>query len=555
MARLGLGKFDDAWKNLASLAERFPGSKALIPTRLRLAEAALTAHQVERAAEQFRLVARPQTVADKLVPPSAGKPRDVTDPWLRARALVGLGKALVELGKPSDASASFAEALELAPTGPLAPEIALAHGRALEASQQNDAALKAYALVSERFAKSDQAPQARLDHARLLGKAGRHEQAAGGFERLTLDPAACTALEAAGTTLDALLAEWGWSLIDAGKPAQADQVFARLLKAYPASPFAADARFNLAESANLARDYAEVVRLLDPLASASNPVSPKSAGNLAVRPNTGNPIKGNPDAAADSVRRLLPAVLYRLGRTRVELKDWSAARIALDRLLAEFPDSPYRRDAMFLRAEALLQGGDAAAALAGCTAILKEPPASTDPKGWIPAVRLKQIQCWIALKQWKPALEAAKELKTSLTADAPAIPELDFATGQSLLGLARFAEARGAFQSVIDRRGKTALAAQALVMHGEAHFHQDHLHEALRDFLQVDILYNVPRWQASALLEAGKVYERLDQWADAAETYERLLTRFPDEPVAALARLRRAAASSRAAPTLSPKKS
>ena len=65
-------------------------------------------------------------------------------------------------------------------------------------------------------------------------------------------------------------------------------------------------------------------------------------------------------------------------------------------------------------------------------------------------------------------------------------------------------------------------------MRGETYFHQDQFHEALRDFLKVDILHDAPRWQAAALLEAGKVYERLDQWADAAETYERLLTKFPN---------------------------
>ena len=36
----------------------------------------------------------------------------------------------------------------------------------------------------------------------------------------------------------------GWSLVDASRPAEADRVFARLLKDHPASPHAADARFN-----------------------------------------------------------------------------------------------------------------------------------------------------------------------------------------------------------------------------------------------------------------------------------------------------------------------
>src|SRR5262249_46568468 len=55
VAQLGVGRVDDAWKTLATLGERFPRSKALPPARLRLAEAALGAHQADRAAEQFRL--------------------------------------------------------------------------------------------------------------------------------------------------------------------------------------------------------------------------------------------------------------------------------------------------------------------------------------------------------------------------------------------------------------------------------------------------------------------------------------------------------------------
>ena len=92
-------------------------------------------------------------------------------------------------------------------------------------------------------------------------------------------------------------------------------------------------------------------------------------------------------------------------------------------------------------------------------------------------------------------------------------------------------------------------------MHGEAYFHQEKLHEALRDFLKVDILYKAPRWQAAALLEAGKVYERLDQWADAAETYGSLVSRFPKEAPASEASRRQAAAGGRAAVNGSARKS
>ena len=240
-------------------------------------------------------------------------------------------------------------------------------------------------------------------------------------------------------------------------------------------------------------------------------------------------------------------MLYRLGRTQVELKDWAAAVVTLDRLLADFPDNPYRREARYLRAESALRNGDAGAAEKGFAALLAEPPAATDPKGMVPAVRLKRIQCWIALKRWKDALEGAQAEKGTLAAGDPTLAELDYVTGQALLGLGRLEEARAAFQAVIDVRKEGELAAQAQLMRGETYFHQDQFHEALRDFLKVDILHDSPRWQAAALLEAGKVYERLDQWADAAETYERLLSKFPTEPSAAEARQRLDAASRRSA--------
>ena len=123
-------------------------------------------------------------------------------------------------------------------------------------------------------------------------------------------------------------------------------MFSRLLKEYPESPHAADARFNLAESANLARNYAEVVRLLLPV-SARRPVQP-SAKPAAENPQSAKLARAR---TADPIDRLLPAVLYRLGRTQVELNDLPAAAATLDRLLAEFAGQPVPPRGTILRAE------------------------------------------------------------------------------------------------------------------------------------------------------------------------------------------------------------
>ena len=267
VAYVGLGRLDDASKTVLELAERFPPTKLLGPTRLRLAEAELTAHRADRACEQFRIVAGlyPSNGEHSAVS-TAEKPNDSTEQALRIRALAGLGKSLWDLGKPAEAATAFAALLARAPNDTGASEVALAHGRALEASEQVDAAEKAYSFVIERFANSVQAHQASLAHARLLARKGRHIEAAHEFEHIVAEPQARDSLKKAGVTPDILLAEWGWALLDSAKHEDADRVFSRLLKEYPDSPRSADARFNLAESANLARNYSEVVRLLLPLA-------------------------------------------------------------------------------------------------------------------------------------------------------------------------------------------------------------------------------------------------------------------------------------------------
>jgi TolA-binding protein len=500
-ARLGLGRPDDALKTLNVLTERFPKSKAIAPTRLRLAEAELAAHHAEQAVALFRLVAE-----------------DTIAPALRIRALAGLGRALAEQGKPADAASTFATLFKLAPDDRLAPEIALAQARALEASDQTASALEVYTSILKRFPNSNQASQAGLSLGRSLTKAGRHPEARRVFEDLISDQSARNRLERSGTSVDMLLAEWGWALVDAEKAVEADQVFTRLLKEYPNSPHAGAARFNLAESANLARNYAEVVRLLTPLAESK---------------------------PTEQTRQLLSAVLYRLGRTQVELKDWTGASATLDRLFTEFPNNPYRREAKYLRAESALRRGDATAAESAFSTLLAEPPSPTDPKGLIASLRVRQIECWVALKRWKSVIEGVKSLRATLAANDRAIVELDFAEGQALFGLGQLEDARRAFQAVVDARSGGDLAAHAQYLRGETYFHQDRFHDALREFLKVDILHNAPHWQAVALLEAGKVYERLDQWTDAAETYDRLCTKFSMDSIAGQARTRLEAAKRR----------
>ena len=59
------------------------------------------------------------------------------------------------------------------------------------------------------------------------------------------------------------------------------------------------------------------------------------------------------------------------------------------------------------------------------------------------------------------------------------------------------------------------------------------VNEALLAYLQVDIQYKFPEWQAPALFQAGMCHEALKEWKQALKTYQDFLKRFPEHELAA----------------------
>ncbi|AMV37577.1 tetratricopeptide repeat protein [Planctomyces sp. SH-PL62] len=500
-AYLGLDRRDDAVAAIGRLSERFPRSLALPPARLRVAEALAKAGELPKAVEQFR----------PLVESAESVPAD-----LKERAELGLARAQAKQGDAEAATKTFDAILAKTTDEARAAALGLERAGVLETTGKPDEAIAAYEAVEARAPKLDAALHAALARARLLAK-DHPQQAADLLGKLLEGEEARARLKAIGQPIDALIADRGWDLIDAGKIDEADEAFAELLRDFPDGPYGADARFNLAESANERKDFAEVVRLLAPLLEPGSPDAPRLP------------------------ERLAPDVLYRLGRTRIERGEWAEAAATLDRLIAEAPASPRIREARFLRAEAALRQDQFEAAEKALAELIAAPASPDDPPDLVRLARERRVQCLLGLKRWQDALDEADALKGTIAEPAAKDP-VEFARGRALLGLGRLDDARAAFQAVIDSRKSGDLAAQAQLMRGEAYFHEEQFLQALREFLQVDILYNnAPRRQAAALLEAGKVYERLARWSEAAETYERLTIRFPEDPCAAEAGKRREA--------------
>jgi cellulose synthase operon protein C len=476
-AQSELNRPDDADATLARLADGFPKSPTLPATRIRLAEAALAAKKYDRSAELFRQAS------------------ESDDPAQKARARSGLGWSLLRNNQPVEAAEAFGALLDASPDDPLAPEAALARAYALGQAKQPEAAVAAYAFAVEKYPRSPQAGPAALALARLQNETRKPDEAAKAFALVVKDYASTS-----GEPLDSVLSEWGWTLIDAGKAAEADAAFGRLLKEFPDSPRAADARYNLAISAFASKDFDRVLDLLKPLVLEGSTARPQIA-----RP-----------------------ALNLYGRTQAERLDWSGAAASFDRLIAEDTEGTYRREARFWKAEVAFKSGDAKLAEPEFAALASEPPLETDFKGLASTARARRIQCLAQLGRWEDTIAAADVFKTTDPAD-PFAPEVDYARGRASQGLARFDEAREAFDHVIAARRGSELAARAQLMRGESYFHQRQYKDALREYYRVIIQYNAPEWQAVALLEAGKVHEKLDQWKEAVESYEKLRTQFPKD--------------------------
>ena len=485
VGRWRLGLEDEAKADLDRLERDQPGAKPLAWARSSLGGLLLDKKDYDRAITMLRPVA------------------EAEGSEYRPRALLDYGWALLSGGRPAEAATAFETFSKIAPSDPKLAEADRARGLALDAAGKPDEAISSLESAVRRDPKGPEAAPSALARCRLLVKVKRFDDAASAFDRFLQDhPSGSPDVPA-----DAILADWGTALLDAGKPADADAVFRRLLDSFKTGPAVALARVQLAESAHEARDPEKVIEFLTPVVADGSDAPPA----------------------------LVESALFRLGRTSADRADWPSADRAFSRLVADFPAGPYRVESRFWKAESAFRGGEADAPGAKLaeslfSSFLDDFSDAKDAAPLVLTARLRRIQCIALLGRWDDVLAAADSLRPDLPAADPRLADLDFAVGRALQSKARFELARASFQSVISSRPGSDLAARAQLMRGETYFHERNYPEARREFFKVVTLYRASRWQALALLEAGKVYEQLGEWPDAAKIYEEFRTKFPTDP-------------------------
>lgn len=466
LALLRLERPSDAVACLDALLERFPRSPHALQARFERGQALLAMNKLDDARAEFDRVLA-DGGADSRFAPYANQ-------HLAAIALAqrDFPAAAERYRLVADAPADAA----------VAADAWLRRGEALLAAEQFADAESALRECLRLAGKTGKTPQAR---ARLVVAVARQDRCADALKEVA-------ALERDGlarldpTLRRAVRQEQAWCLRKLDKPAEAAEVYRRLLRDAGNAGDPAVA-LELAELEAAAGRHAEAAQWLRPLLAGA--------------------------AADDLPRELRDAALYRLGVCEFALGRYADAAAALDKLLLTSADGPFAASAGYFCGEAHFQLGAHDKAAERFRRVVESLPA--DPACGPSLLRLGEALA--ALQHW-PRSEKAFADYLDRFPSTEQWPQARFGVGWARENQQRYDEAIEAYRDVTARhKGPTAARAQFQI--GECLFARQRYDDAVRELLKVDILYAYPEWSAAALYEAGRCFEALNKPVEARTQY------------------------------------
>ncbi len=480
-----LGQFDGVLEELQQLADT---ADVRIPAALAAADAFYDREAYEPAATLYGIVVAAEGV----------------DEQDRAYALAGRAWARFYAGRIDEALSDADEFLKRYADHKLAAEMLLLTGFAHKQAGAIDKALAAFDRLVRRYADSDLVVDALLARARLLVQADRSAEALAAYaDALAIlrsgqqSSRAGRSKEDSDRDLAGVLGEYAWALWKAGKVDEAIAHYRELIQRFPDAPGTAKAELNLAQL------------LLD----RNDPVARQEAVALATKHLS----------AGDSELRAEASFL--LARAAFAEADWSQVEKHCRNYLEIAADGPRAAQVYYMLVEALYEqqkGNELGDTLQRALAVTNQDAP------WRGRLLLRRAQWLIGQRRWQEAIEALRPLLGDPSNSLR--PVAEYYRGRALYEQGKLNEALAAFKEALAAED-AELAARAQFMIGETLFAQRQFRAAIREFLKVDLVYDVSRWRAAALVEAGKCYEQLREWRAAREVYERVLKEFPDEPV------------------------
>jgi TolA-binding protein len=484
----------------AAQIERLPASATadanVAGAALVAAEAAFEANQLRTAERLFGLVSQEHVPAEQ-----------------RSHALSGLAWTQFRVAGKEASAATFDRLLREYPDSPFAAEAALLRARSLEDLKQVDAALATYHLVFDKYASSPQVPLALWGAARLHDKLQQDREAADLLTRLVEQ-------HPKFAERDAALYQLGWVQADAGDAAAADAAHTKLVEEYPESEYWADAAYRLAEQAARRKETDRAISLAEMLLAVERAA--------AVHENA----------------------LYLRGQLAAAEGNWPETAQFMGQHVERFPSSPQNLSARYWQAEAAFRQNDYAAAEQKFAAL--EAVSAGRHDAWLGIVPLRRAQGLAQQKRWPEALRMAESVRERYP-QFPQLYDADYLIGRALGSQARFDEARAAYDRVLRSPAAkgTETAAMAQWMVGETYFHQKRYTAATDAYSRCLRDHEYPRWQAAALLQAGKCRLLKGEFDEARSDLMRVVSEYGDQPLAAEAKSRLAALDANPTPAAS----
>jgi len=250
-----------------------------------------------------------------------------------------------------------------------------------------------------------------------------------------------------------------------------------------------------------------------------------------------------PSAAKQAgVETLWPEVLFWDGEISRKGLKLVRARLAYQRLLHEFPRSPWRAQAQLGLGLSLFQQQSYDAALDALQEAAKTAlPTSTTGREALILAGL----CRLQLAQFEEAGRAFRELAEQ-AGDQPEVrARVLFYLGEALTGLRRFEEAAGVYQQAIDADAASRWALQAQFGLGWSLFQQHRCREGLRAFDQYQALAGRTSPRLDLLYAQGRCLMELGEEAGAAARFEQIRQEDPEDALAIEATLSLAELSQR----------
>jgi TolA-binding protein len=560
LARLELGRPEEARRDLARFVERRAASPLLPQARLLLGECLLASEDFDGAIREFQAVRAAEREseahfrkAESLhrrkqwdsaaeayrasgnrdaallrladVEERRGKPaearaalerllRDHPTSGLRTRAAVDLGRLRIEAGEPAAAR----KALEEAGPDPSARYylgwVALAEKKDDEAARHFQAAQEA---GSDPSLRADAALQSGLLSFRSgdVRAAERHfEKATGGTRSETAwlhlglararqerwEPALEAFSRAAiGAEREQALFRLALCERRLGRPREAAKRFGEFLSEFPSSAHAVDAALEWAEIEIEAKEPEAAVRRLSALLGRELPA--EAEARTRYRLGTACLAAGERERAAEAfeaIRGTDPATAALAAHQAGE------ARLRLkelDRAAAHF--------------EAAARAGE------------KNP--------LLEASLLRRAECDALAGRWTESEKAFRKFLEERPGSAHAA-QAHFGLGWALENLGKPEEALPAYAAAVEAGGRSEIAARSRFQRGECHFALGRYDRAVEELIQVEANYAYPEWSARALLEIGRALQAQDRPGPAAARYREVVERYAKTEAAAAAR-------------------